>query len=173
MDFDKAHKACELVASLAVIFGVPVALIEVQLHRTETMENAKRARIDAAERIYLEVDARNEEFVKHCIEHPRLDCYSVPRTDEIKLSADEKVQQAMIYADLSDLFEVVYVRYHKSETNPEVRKLFMDEWQGWDTYIKKFLRRPAFRRVWFEIKDEYDQRFQAYMDTIAPPPKNP
>ncbi len=50
-------------------------------------------------------------------------------------------------------------------------KLYKNQWEGWDAYIRKFLMRPAYRQTWWEIRDEYDKGLVAYMDSIAPPPK--
>ena len=70
----------------------------------------------------------------------------------------------------SDVFEVAYVQYHKkTEDNPVIQQIYRDQWDGWDSYIKKFMARPAYRQVWWDVRDEYDKGLVAYMDSIAPP----
>lgn len=168
MNFDKVHKFAELASFLALILGVPLGLIDLHSHAIEAEENAKKERVEAAEKVYQMVDERYTEFVKLCIDHPRLDCYSVPRADvKFQLTEDEKLQQKVLYTELTDVFEVAYVQYHKEESNPEILKIYKTQWDGWDTYIRKFMKRPAYLETLNEIKDEYDDGFAKYMDGVA------
>lgn len=175
MTFDRFHKWCELLSFIAVMFSIPFAAIELHTHAIDGKENAKKERIEAAEKIYRDVDQRYVDFMRLCLDHPRLDCYSVPRdpSSGAPLDENEQAQQKILYTSLTDVFEVAYVQYHKKtyEENPVVRELYKSQWDGWDVYIRKFLARPAYRRVWWDIRDEYDKGLVAYMDTIAPQPK--
>lgn len=171
MSWERIHKSCEFLSFVAVVIGVPIALIELHAHAADAADAAKKQRIEAAEKIYRDVDQRYMDFMKLCIEHPRLDCYSLPQGGSPPLSADELMQQKILYSTLSDVFEVAFVQYHKpNEDNPDVIKLYKDQWAGWDAYIRKFLGRRVYRQTWREIKDEYDKGFVAYMDTIPAPP---
>src|SRR5262249_14360895 len=122
--------------------------------------------------------SRYMEFLKIAIEHPTLDLYSVTNADWAALSQDErrkeeqKVQQKLAYTLLTDVFEVAYVQYKESRGIPSELKQerFNAQWPGWDAYIRKFLARPRYRDVWFDIRNEYDTNFVNYMDKIAPPP---
>jgi hypothetical protein len=164
---ERGHRIAELASFLAIVVTAPLAYFEYR-------NNVQKEQAALAERVYRDVDERFVDYVKLCIDHPRLDGYSVPRADTLKppLTADEKVQQRLLFTALTDVFEVAYVQYHKSEAVPEkVRKTFHDkQWPGWDTYIRKFLARPAYRKTWFDIRNEYDEDFVRYMDTIATPP---
>jgi len=62
-----------------------------------------------------DLDARYFDFVQLCIDHPRLDCYSVGREPDPPPTADEKLQQNILYSALTDLFEGAYVQYHKRQ----------------------------------------------------------
>jgi len=171
LTFDKVHKWAELASFLALILGVPFGLLDLHNHAIEAEENTKKERVEAAEKVYQMVDERFHEFVKICMDHPRLDCYSVPRAGSLKLSDDEKIQQKMLYAELTDVFEVAYVQYHKEESNPEITKIYKEQWAGWDAYIRKFFSRPAYVGTWYDIRDEYDGLFVGYLNGMAPPQK--
>jgi len=171
MNFDRISKFAEFLSFVALVVGVPLALLDFHRHTIEIAENAQKERVEAAEKVYQTVDARYTEFVKLCVDHPRLDCYSVPRADAINLCEDEKIQQKMLFTHLTDVFEVAFVQYHKVESNPEILRIYQSQWAGWDAYIRKFLKRRAYLETWYEIRDEYDEGLVKYMDAIAPPPK--
>jgi hypothetical protein len=171
VNFDKMHKWAEFASFLALILGVPFGLVDLHNHATEAEENAKKERVEAAEKAYQMVDQRFHEFVKLCIDHPQLDCYSTPRVGEVKLNENEKIQQKLLFAELTDVFEVAYVQYHKEDSNPEIRRIYETQWSGWDAYIRKFFKRPAYVEAWYEIRDEYDGLFVQYLNSLAPPQK--
>jgi hypothetical protein len=169
---ERFHKSCELLSFIALIIGAPVAVFDLHVHEAESAENSKKERVEAASKLYRDVDQRYVEFMKICLEHPRLDCYSVSLSGlQPPLSETEKLQQKILYSALTDVFEVAYVEYNRREVTDEVRKFYKAQWGGWDSYIKKFLRRPAYRKTWLEIRDEYDEGLVAYMDGIAFPAK--
>ena|SRR2546429_79987 len=126
----------------------------------------------AAEKVYREVDEAYREYLKLAINYPRLDGYSKRRVDELKLpikpghlDCDEQIQQRYLYTYLTDVFEIAYVAYHGKESYPEIKELYKNQWEGWDLYILKFIKRKAYRDTWTDIADEYDQRFKDYMDS--------
>src|SRR4029077_5723576 len=166
MSFVQFREYAELLSFIAVILGVPLGLFDFHRHAVEARENAEKERVEAAERVYQTVDQRYTEFVKLSIDHPRLDCYSIPQTGEPKppLSEAEKVQQKILFTHLTDAFEVAFIQYHKAESNPEIQKIHSSQWAGWDTYIRKFLKRPAYLETWYEIRDEYDEGLVKFMD---------
>ena len=171
LTFGKCSKWAEFASFLALILGVPFGLMDLHNHAIEAEENAKKERVEAAEKVYQMVDDRFHEFVKLCIDHPRLDCYSVSGGNNFKLTEEEKIQQKMLFTELTDVFEVAYVQYHKEESNPEIQRIYKEQWTGWDAYIRKFFNRPAFVDTWYEIRDEYDGRFVEYVNAIAPEQK--
>jgi len=172
MNFERIHDWAELLSFVALIVGIPVGFIDLHTHAKEAEENAVKERVEAAERVYQAVDERYTDFVKLCIDHPRLDCYSIPQAGEPQppLNSTEKLQQKMLFTELTDVFEVAYVQYHKEESNKEIQKLYMAQWAGWDAYIRKFLKRPSYLNTWYDIRNEYDAGLVKYMDAISPPP---
>jgi hypothetical protein len=171
--FAKIRRWAEFLSFIAVVLGVPFGLIDFHNRAVDARVNAEKERVEAAEKVYQTVDERYTDFVKLCIDHPRLDCYSIPQASPPKppLNDTEKIQQKMLFTHLTDVFEVAFVQYHKAETNPEILKIYNSQWAGWDTYIRKFLARPAYLQTWFEIRDEYDEGFVKYVDAIVPPAK--
>ncbi|HZO91726.1 MAG TPA: hypothetical protein VFB38_25620 [Chthonomonadaceae bacterium] len=163
LSFERICRYVELFSFAAIIITGLLAYLEFRNH-VQKQQNA------VAEEIYRDVDDRFIEYIQTAIPYPRLDVYSIPRSSPLKppLTEDEKMQQRMLYSNLTDVFEVAYVQYHKTRAIPdEVREnFFKQQWPGWDAYIKKFLVRPAYQKVWSEIHDEYDEDFARYMDHI-------
>jgi hypothetical protein len=168
--FERTHMCAEFVSFVAIIIAVPIAIMEYHRHSSESASSDKRSRIMAAESTYREANAKYGEFLKLCLDHPRLDCYSVPENKpDPPLSRDERLQQKILYTALTDMFEIAYVHYRTNQydLDAEAKEIFEEQWRGWDVYIQKFLRRPAYCQVYFDIRDEYDTRLVSYMDAIA------
>lgn len=161
----------ETVNYLAVIFSLPLAVLTLYQQRRDAAENGKKERLEAAEKIYQVVDQRYMEFVKLSLEHPRLDCYSRPLETypDPPLSKEEKYQQKMLFTALTNIFEVAFVHYHRDESNPEIARMFQNQWKGWEVYMRKFFQRPAYRETWEEIKDEFDEKFVSYAEAKIVP----
>ena len=170
---------CEILSYLALIAAAPIAVIELKGHGDEMRDTARKESRDRAERVYREVDDKFTEFMRLCLEHPELDCYSVaiPAVNASQLTEQQKVQQKLLYTVLTDVLEVAFVQYRKpsvgkdqsSVYDPDTRAFFDSQWPGWDAYAKKFMSRKAYRDVWAEIGDEYDEDFGKYMKTLVPP----
>lgn len=180
LNLEKVNRIAEFLSYIALILGVPFGLMDLHNHGVEAQRNAlieqendRKEHIEEAQKIYLTVDQRFEDFVKLCIAYPRLDCYSVARTTKPNppLSEDEKVQQKMLFTSLTDVFEVAYTEYHPKTESTEIKTMAAHEWDGWDTYIRKFLQRPDYLQTWSEIKNEYDDAFVKHIDSLAAPPQ--
>lgn len=168
--FNQVHLWAEFISFIVIVASGPVAILELHNHTTELRNNASKERLALAEQVYRSVDQRFTEFTKLCLDHPRLDCYSVAQNAlKPPLTATERLQQRILYANLTDVFEVAYVEFHKKEVSEKVKELFDDQWAGWDAYIRKFMKRRAYLNTWLEIRDEYDKGLVQYMDQIARP----
>lgn len=154
----------ETASYVAVVFSLPLAVLTLWQQRRDSAENGKKERLEAAEKIYQTVDQRYMDFVKLSLEHPRLDCYSLPleTCPSPPLSDAEKCQQKMLFTALTNIFEVAFVHYHREESNPVITRMFRNQWTGWETYMRKFFQRPAYRETREEIKDEFDEQFVSY-----------
>lgn len=171
--FERCHMYVEFASFLALIVTCPIALMELHNHANEMQKSVERERNELSENTYRYVDDRFMDFMKLCLDNPRLDCYSVARAEKLRppLTEDEKWQQRILYSALTDVFEVAYVQYHKEAVSQKIKKLFDDQWDGWDAYIRKFLARQSYKAVWFDIRGEYDKNYIQYVDGIAPPPR--
>ena len=164
--FERIRKYAELFSFLAIIVSGPFAVIEFHYHLKELGGEVEKERLDLAQTVYLTVDQRVAKFMKLCLEHPELDCYSIPQKSPLKtpVTPTERSQQRILYSDLTDVFEVAYVQYHREDVTEKAKELFDSEWGGWDAYIQKFMKREAYQETWSEIGDEYDKKFAVYMD---------
>lgn len=160
---ENSKKIIEIIAFIAAIVSAKVAY-------DEHLDNIRKEQAALAEKVYRDVDERYVDFIKLCIEHPRLDCYSAPRKDRLKppLSEDEKYQQKLLFVALTDVFEVAYVQYFKTTAIPEELRVEFHEkqWPGWEVYIKKFMSRTSYRKVWIDIREEYDSDFVGYIEKL-------
>ena len=158
--FEYCKGWAEALSYVAVIITAPLALWEYKTN------NAKE-RSEVAHRVYREVVDKYVDFLKVCLERTRLDCSSVSLgIPKPPLSPVEVRQQKILYEVLTDAFEVAYVEYHPTEAplDPELMKA---QWDGWEAYIKDFLRRPAYCHVYLDIRYSFDARFTGYMNNIA------
>jgi hypothetical protein len=165
---ERLHVVAELTSFLVIIASGPIAVYELHLHTVELRETAAKARLDLATQVYRDVDERFAEFVRLCVDHPRLDCYG-GRLELVEppLTAEEKTQQRILFSDLIDVFEVAYVDFHRKDVSEKAKELFDAQWAGWNSYIRKFMSRSSFRDTWLEIRDEHDAGLAEYMDRIA------
>src|SRR5437763_1412557 len=104
------HEVAEIASFLFLIAGVIVAVAEYVAHNHESADNARKERVEAADKAYSEIDTRFAEFLKMCVEYPGLDCYSVA-ADPAKEPPDLP-RQRIAYSMLTDVFEVAFTRYH-------------------------------------------------------------
>jgi len=159
---EKCRLPIELLSFLAVIITAPIVYVE---HRASVQRDQEAI----AEKIYRDVDERYVDYLKVAMDHPKLDGYSTPFAPAPKLDATQEFRQKLLYSNLTDVFEVAYVQYWKTKAVDDAvrRRLFDKQWPGWESYIKKFLVRPAYRQVWIDIQDEYDEDFATYMNHLS------
>ncbi len=174
--FETARKVAEFASWLVLIATGPAIFIQLRQHRLDAADDAKKERVEVAEKSYLEVDIRFGQLLQLCIERPRLDCYSLPLASpcDPPLNNEELTQQKLLYCAFTNMFEVAYFEYKKKEGIPtDVKARFERQWSGWENYICKFHRRAAYRQVWSEIMDEYDQDFVEYIQGLVTPAVKP
>ena len=149
-----------------------VGVFQWRLYVQNAQEAARKSRLEAAESAYREIDTKFVEFLKLCIQLPKLDCYSVAAEDSLPpLTDTEKVQQKILYTILTDVFEVAFLQYNRTHADfdAEINLIRVSQWAGWVVYIKKFLQRRAYCLVYLDIRDEFDNRFVSFMNENAGP----
>jgi hypothetical protein len=166
---DQVHRSVQIAAAVAAVIGMIIALVQLRDHINSVDENNRRVQIDAAEKAYREVDGLYIEFLKLCLQNPHLDCYSVAGSGPL-VSADDQMKQKILYTMLTDIFEVAFIEYKANRLDfvPEIQTIREQQWKGWETYIRKFMSRRGYLTVYDDIKDEYDPRLIAFMNTIEP-----
>jgi hypothetical protein len=166
------RQGLEIASCIAVIVAARIASVELKSHFKEASEAETQRRLDVARAVYREVDGKYNSFLTLSLEHPRLDCFSTAKDclQGVPLTETEKQQQRLLYTLLVDVCEVAHVEYHRhleSKGDDRVAKFFRSQWPGWESYIRKFMTRQAFRDVWKELKDEYDESFSRFMTSVS------
>ncbi len=152
-------------------FWETASYVSVTLAFFEYQHNRAKEHLESAMVVYRELDHSYIEYVKVCFDHPRLDCYAAPaeKRPDPPLTADELVQQKVLYDMLTDMFESAYVHFLKFRDRvegDEAKKLYDDQWDSWETYIGKFVVRPAYLSVWFDVQDGYDIELRCHMKRL-------
>lgn len=177
----RAHKKSgfdwEKLAARFEVVLFPVGLITGILAFAEFRHAHERERREEAARAYERADANYTEFLKLCMEHPDLDCYSghdtaaQPATDSHAAEL-HTTQQRIMFTMLIDVFESAYVNYNNEHYAEVARDAYCAQWPTWMAAIRKYLRKQAFRDTWKEVGNEFDIRFQHCMNatqTEKPP----
>jgi DNA repair exonuclease SbcCD ATPase subunit len=132
----------------------------------EYWNNHQKERREAAQTTYREVWAKYADFMTACMDHPKLDCHTIPVDDEsmAAFTAEDAQQQTRLDTILIDTLEFAYKQYEDPDFKAAAGPSYADEWPGWEVYVKKHLVRDHFRRTWCTIRDEYASTFVPWMD---------
>lgn len=132
--------------------SIPIALI--------TYLNSKhRERREQEYNAYNALDEKYIEYLKMCIQHPKLDLYHLPLERDVTLSPEERVQQYALCEILISLLERSFVMYHEQAT-PRAKS----QWEGsWDPYMRDWAEREIFQRLWAELGNQFDDEFVNHM----------
>lgn len=151
MDWQTLAAVVNFFASMVVILGVPIGLI--QYFRTSYRE--RREQEYAA---FDEMDQAYHDFLKLCIEYPKLDIFDFPDEQIAPLTPQEKKQELIALTMLIGLFERAYIVFKAAPSSIKER-----QWAGWEDYIKRYCYRENFQHAWEVNKKQYDILFQEYM----------
>jgi hypothetical protein len=160
--YERVHMFTEYLTFLVIIVGAPLALLEYYRHNTELKTQYIAGRYEIAREAYTDVDIKYREFLRLCLDHPRLDCYSVSAgPPDPPLTKDEKLQQKILYTELTDVLEDAYLKYvaNLDKVDAVLKPIFQEQWKGWDMWAKKFITRLVYCQVYLDIRDEFDIRF--------------
>ena len=145
-----------------VIIGLPIAIYQITASRLEAHNHA----LEAHEQVYSGLDGQYTDFLKLCLQYPKLDCYDLADQKPATLDDQERAQQRLLYAILIPMLEHAYLAYH-GRAAAEIAQLTESQWPGWAQYANNFMKRPAFRAVWKDLGTEFDQHFKQCMDSLA------
>ena len=150
-------------SELVIIVGLPIAIYQLAAQRAEAHNHA----LEAHEQVYSGLDAQYTDFLKLCLQYPKLDCYDLPASPPPTLEAQEAAQQRILYAVLIPMLEHAYLAYH-GKPAAEIKQLTDAQWPGWKLYAVNFMKRPAFQTVWKQLGGEFDSNFKQCMDSLDP-----
>ena len=161
----------ERLAAIIEIALLPLVVGTAVIGVFEYRDNHKRDRREEAARAYDRADQNYNDFLKVCLEHPDVDCYSgnLPVPGPGADGADAfKVKQRVVMSMLVDVFEVAFVNYNNNNYVDDSRDAYCTQWPDWIAAVRKYARRDAFRETWSDIADEFDLDFQdCVRDLIA------
>jgi hypothetical protein len=146
-----------------IIVGLPIAIYQMDAARLEAHNHA----LESHEQVYSGLDAQYTDFLKLCLQNPKLDCFDLPNNPPPPLGESERSQQRILYAILIPMLEHAFLAYH-GKPAAEIKALTDAQWPGWKRYASNFMIRPAFLSVWTSLKYEFDKHFSACMDSLDP-----
>jgi hypothetical protein len=144
-------RVVDLLAKLAVILGVPAALVQYCLAK-------RREKRDREYGTYNALDDKYIEFQRLCLRYPYLDVFDVPDSDPAELNKMQKKEELIVYTILFSIFERAFLMYSDQSTRVKRR-----QWTGWEEYIAEYCSRENFRDAWAKSGTTFDTRFQQYM----------
>jgi hypothetical protein len=149
--FHQVKDIAEFLSYVAVVIGVPLALLQYRMTVRKEQEDREYGTYDALDEKYIE-------FLKLCLSHPYLDIFDVPDKAPVELSPSQRKQELMAFFILFSILERSYLMYSDQSTIIKKR-----QWTGWEDYIGGYLRRPNFRMAWENYGAQFDSEFQNYM----------
>lgn len=141
----------QLLANISTFLGFPVAILVFAY-------SVKVAVRDRELGTYSSLDDKYLDYLRLCIEHPKLNLYYIEAQD-MELSATEQTARYALFETLVTLMERAFLLY--SDHSEEVRKR---QWAGWDEYCSDWARQARFQRLWDKLGTQFDSRFVEYMD---------
>jgi hypothetical protein len=144
----KKHIDWERLASFIEVVTLPLVLIGGALALFEYIESRHRDRREVAAHAYDQADNVYKDYLKLCLEHPDLECYTGRTVDITSLDEKQQQQQQVMYIFLIDAFEVAYTNYNNEEYVHSSPRAYCAEWPGWVAVMRKAARRPNFVTTW-------------------------
>jgi hypothetical protein len=147
-------EAAEILANIATFLGIPTAIFAFVHERRK--DRAARE-IEA----YTTVNQSYVDYLRICLEHPRLSIHSHFATWGQQLSDDE-VRDAILFEILVSSCESAYFLYGSQENAFKRR-----QWDGWSQYLEEWCATEWFQTRWTnDISSCYDADFGAHVDAL-------
>jgi hypothetical protein len=154
MNLEEISKIGSIISSIIVLIGVPVGLFQY-------IKTKARLKRENEYKAFDETDLAYNLYLKLCFDNPRLDIFDFEDQNPSTLSAEEKKQELIALTILIGLFERAFFVYQSAPTTIVER-----QWIGWDDYIRKYCIRTNFLHAWQINSNQYDMKFQKYINTI-------
>ncbi len=144
----------EIANKCVVLLGLPLAYFQYR-------KNVKKERRDREYGTYNALDEKYLEFQKLCLDHPNLNIFDIPDSEDKILTKKETKEELILFTMLFSIFERAYLLY--SDQNTSIKK---KQWNGWDSYIRTYCERDNFLYAWEISGSTFDTDFERYMKGI-------
>lgn len=108
---------------------------------------------------YNSLDDKYIEYLKLCIDHPRLDTYSANH-DSSTLNEVEKQQRFAMFNILISICERSFLMYSDQSS-----KIKAAQWSGWRDFIVTWSKNSGFKELWRDNSPQYDKGFTKFVNT--------
>lgn len=113
---------------------------------------------------FKEADNAYRDYLKFCLEHPRLDVFDFPNEFASDLTPEERKQEVIALTMLISIFELAFLSYKKLRDRKNCT--YAQQWLGWEAYIIRYFGRLNFQNAWDAQHSEFDQSFVAEMEKL-------
>lgn len=134
-----------------MFLGIPAGLWQYVRSTEKEIRDREYATFDA-------LDDKFIEFQRLCLEHPELDIFDIADESPVPKSAEMQKQELIAFTILFAIFERAFIMYSDGSTEAKTR-----QWNGWDEYVRMYLRRSNVRKAWDASGSTYDLEFEKYM----------
>ena len=163
--FAQENHLLENFSFIATLTGLPVLLFS---YLTSLHDEARRRELGT----YDSLETQYVEFQRLAVQHPRLDVADAPIRGEIPpLDPGEISQRDTLYMILFSLFERAFLMYRPGPLGGFFmgRRRWM-QWKSWESYVLRYLERPACRAAWFnhepprvDVRQDFDDDFERFV----------
>jgi hypothetical protein len=138
---------------------------------TFIIKNIRDAR-ELENQIFYRISDTNQRINEILLNHPQLGASWFQNEPTKPLTADERVQQHILFDMITALFEEAYLAYQRA---PNVQR--KAQWAGWEQFIKDYCQKPNYQRWWLTVAErgeqqsggQFDTRFEAFISRNMSP----
>lgn len=163
--FTAENHLLENLSFIATLIGVPILLFS---YMTSLADEARRRELGT----YDSLESAYVDFQRLAVQHPRLDVADSPIRGEIEpLNPAEQAQRDTLFMILFSLFERAFLMYRPGPLGGLFvgRRRWL-QWKGWESYMLRYLERPACRAAWFnhepprpDVRQDFDDDYERFM----------
>jgi hypothetical protein len=148
---------------LIVVIGVPVGLYNY-------IEAKNKDREDAEWLAYEKMDDRYWTYERLAMDHPFLDVSDAGASDNTvsallkprnDLTSAERINERQFMLMLISMYERAFILYADKSTTFKA-----EQWNGWDSGLNRWIRKPVFIEAWHAIGTDFDTRFQNHVNDL-------
>ena len=157
---DDVLRGWELAGNIALVAGVPLALIAFLWQALRERQNEQLELQQQQEEIYQRLSDEYVSFMKLLLQHPELKL--LRETPASAFTADQLDQRHLIFGVLVALFERAFILVYEEHMDAETRR----RWLSWEDYMREWCRRDDFRQALAKHLEGEDVDFRTHLDRI-------